>query len=144
MKTRTNQPVVGFEEDLKNELDKGTYDNAKPIYCHPVYLQFNREFDNGIFSLTMLIFNNSNDAFTKTTFIQWLKSLFSANQYAKVLTSGFFKTLPACCLKVSPSPNDACMLVAAKDGTTFDTFYIYFTDILAEDTIFEDGVNKIN
>lgn len=136
---------VGGDLSVTGKINNESDPSVKPIYCHPVYIQFNREFDDGIFALTMLIFNNSASAFTKTTFVAWLNTLFTANADAKVLTSGFFKTFPACCLK-NKNSSEGCQLLVAKDNTELQSFNINYANDIVEndDCIFEDGVNKIN
>lgn len=116
--------------------------SVKPIYCHPVYIKYNREFDSGVVEITCLIFNNLATAFTKQSFIDWLNNLYTVNASAKILVSGFFKQKPVCCLKYSSASNS--ILILADTDTASSSAYLQYEDLLLETTIFEDGVNKIN
>lgn len=128
---------------VKALVEGGTLENAKPIYCHPVYLKYNRSYDEKIVQLTMLIFNNDSENFTKATFVAWLKALFTSVPTAKILTSGFFSTNAACCI-TNASDANAVFLQFASTETAGGQAYLQYEDILNEDTILEDGVNKIN
>ena len=125
-------------------IESGEVENAKPIYCHPVYLKYSRS-DSSIVEITMLIFNNNATAFTKDTFITWATQLFNNTPDAKILTSGFIGVSPVCCFKKSETnPDTAFNLIRTSTTTASGTTPVNFSEIRDETTIFEDGVNKIN
>ena len=141
-KTRTNQPVektAGLDEESVSQatelVEGGTLDNAKPIYCHPITLQFT----SGTYNLTkliILIFNNSQTALTATTFLSLINSFvgrISVNGYLVKEEKTYITTF------ISPQRN---LLGLASDMT-----YISepISDILADvNLVFNDDVNKIN
>lgn len=127
----------------KEVIESGQVDNAKPIYCHPIFISLNRSYDNNIIQLTALIFNNDNTPFTKETFIAWLKALWTTAPTAKILTSGYFTTAPLCCLS-NADDNDACYMKYAGTESIGSKAYLQYADLLLEASTFEDGVNKIN
>ena len=132
----------------KEVIESGEVDNAKPIYCHPVFLNSNRTFDNVVLQVTMLIFNNDPTPFTKSTWIEWVQALFRTYPTAKILTSGFYNVYPTSCFRVNeetdPNVNTSIDISLAETSTSGIQRHIAFADILNEATIFEDGVNKIN
>lgn len=69
-----------IKEQATDVIESGKVENAKPIYFHPLLIvfrdtakMFSDQSDN--LSLTMTILNNSNEVFTKQTFLQWIATL---------------------------------------------------------------------
>lgn len=120
---------------------------TKAIYCHPIFMQLNRSGgQDEVIAFTALIFNNSPTPLTKETFISWFNGLLeSTDNKARLMVSGTFQTLPLVSLQYnSVQPLDAFELMVANTNTTIQTKALLFVDILDDDTIFEDGVNRIN
>ncbi len=135
------------ENQLKNAakevIESGAVDNAKPIYCHPIYCSYNRRDDSKIICFTCLIFNNDKNAFTKSSFYQWCKDLFAEYPTASILASGFAGVAPISRI-LNGTSFEELRVQTSKTDTTSEEYSIYKTDIENESTAFIDGVNKIN
>ena len=127
-------------------IEGGTLENAKPIYCHPIYFDCN--FTSGDYAgrryyFTCLIFNNEATPFTLSTFLAEIQRL--CNLGAKIMITGgaFYDniTLINSCIK-NVSENNAC-IYGLKVGTNNDD-YVSLSIVSEQYTTFEDGVNKIN
>ena len=141
MKTRTNQPVEGFEEDLKNELDKGSYDNAKPIYCHPINLFLTIDANNVVY-LSLFVFNNDKTKLTWETFQQWITDLTTKVSSARIITTGSIVSSG-----IRYPANYIYSNGTTRSFVVDENIEVSITDTaLASLTpsFFEDGVNKIN
>lgn len=140
--TFTGDVGVGGDLSVTGKINNISNPSVKPIYCHPIYIQFNRGIDEKIIAVTMLIFNNSADAFTKSSFWTWMKSLFTNSPNASIMVSGFAGTLPVS--RLFNTYGDAVELGVSATDTTSTSYTIQKTDIEDEDTTFIDGVNQIN
>lgn len=126
------------------QIQAGNVENAKPIYCHPVYFYKSKEY-----RAMSLIFTNSPTPFTPTTLADWIDDLYSqVSDAIRIILNGGFKD----------SNDDWC--VATHFGKNTTGFYFsgitmsggnssfsgltkqQFIDIVTEG--FADGVNKIN
>lgn len=125
-------------------IEGGTLDNAKPIYCHPVNIGYKD--DDHEFMVTMLIFNNSETAFTFESFNQWIANLVQEITNVRILTSGYViisgTTYPASLLFANAT---ARQLIVSPAGVSsiLDSFSIAEWEALTP-SYFNDGVNKIN
>lgn len=130
-----------------SDIEGGTIDNAKPIYCHPISIVVTNA-DASIYArLTCLIFSNSPTEFTAVTFTNWLKELYASNNTARLMLSGAVtksgSTIIASYMRWTGSLleiiglNSSTGLNEAINATTMDGLF-------SSSYGFYDGVNKIN
>lgn len=136
------------DERIETLVEGGTLDNAKPIYCHPCFV--NCTFTEGEYTgrkylFTCLIFNNDDTPFTLETFISYVNDL-CVNYGAKIMISGAMydniNSIIATCIEY-----DAIYAQVVLKGLVSGSANIGvvgFTTMTADNTIFVDGVNKIN
>ena len=132
---------------IKEQVEGGTLENAKPIYCHPIQITF---IDNkGL--ITMLIFNNDATPFTASTFIDWLDNLYQeVGDYIRIMTSGAIigtnsnALCPACYLVRRTSSLPYGVLGVKSDGSADSYDFLDKATFIASCSTFNDGVNKIN
>ena len=127
---------------VKDLVEGGTLENAKPVYCHPIYCSFVRDNDT-LFTFTCLIFNNDATSFTKATFLQWCIDLFIVYSNASVMASGYVKGLPISRIKKHPDNPDTYIALESVNSNGDDNDYWSIWGF-PEDAVFYDGVNKIN
>ena len=129
------------EDTIKDLVEGGTMNNAKPIYCHPVYVCITKT-ANRILTFTCLIFNNDSTAFTKASFYEWLSQFFTNYPSASIMASGYMNLLPASRIKYYAS--NIALETINSGATNNDYWSITLGDMTDETTVFNDGVNKIN
>ena len=118
--------------------------NAKPVYCHPVNIGY-KDSDHE-FMITMLIFNNSETAFTFETFNNWLTNLVASITQARILCSGYIilsgVTYPVSYLYATSGSRE---LIVSPSAVSYilDSFTETAWNAIIPLT-FSDGVNKIN
>ena len=133
----------------KDDIEGGTLENAKPIYCHPIYLDFNPQSGDYVgrrYLITCLIFNNDATPFTLATFLSFVNDL-CINYNAKIMCSGGVydteNTILVSCMRYVPVGAEQVCICGLKAGTKQEEL-VGLSSISAEHTSFEDGVNKIN
>ena len=139
--------VLGLDNESK--LVKEARNSViKPIYCHPVNIGKTIDANNSFF-VTMLIFNNSPDEFTFSSFCEWLDNLTENVTTARILTSGN--------IVVGGTRYPAGLLYSTNGGTpvrqmiispsSMEGIYLSLSksqfEALTPD-YFNDSVNKIN
>ena len=132
---------------VETMVESGELDNAKPIFCHPINLTIITDANNYA-TLTMLIFNNDETAFTWATFNTWLNSLVADVTNARIMISG------SICISGSVSPanyiyaNDSTRQIVAIPSYAplagINISYDKATWEALTPAQFTDGVNKIN
>lgn len=142
----TNDAKYLFTSDAQfvgNAISGGNVDNAKPIYCHPIQLQYNVTEQNGY--ITCLIFNNDSTPFTFTSWYDYVNNLIT-NYGAVIMCSGALGFLIegfdviATCIKLSVT-NTLAIHGIRTDNHNFSYYTIYRETV---PLLFTDGVNKIN
>lgn len=152
-KTRTNQPVesedTGFKSAVAQAVSGAGVDNAKPIYYHPL-TTFNSSESDGKkkFALGFTILNNSNVAFTKDTFIQWVKNLIDnvPNNIARLnVDGGYDDILSIAYMYCYKDNNEYYVIIVGFTSLGYDEKSpINLDNLLVDAVTFDDGVNKIN
>lgn len=144
----TGDASVGGDLSVTGKINNVTDPSVKPIYCHPIQIE-RVESDVQTAELTMLIFNNSATAFTKTSFLDWLDDLFtSVGSTIRIMISGGWKQsgqnslLVASYLGKYASDSYYIMGMALTGVALIETFTREeFEEFITSIT---DGVNKIN
>lgn len=137
-----NVSVASTAIVYKSTIEGGTLDNAKPIYCHPITI-----IKPNTYRLTALIFNNSVTALTLSTFKDFIDNLYtSVGSNARVMLSGAYNTGNGVIIASFIGKSDAGYSVYGLDTSGNDKYVTNadFDQIFANDTVFVDGVNKIN
>lgn len=131
-----------YNSEDKSELPINEEDPSfKPIYCHPIVIEFNSA--NAVGRLTMLIFNNSNTPYADfDTLIASIRSW--GLDTARIMTSG------GC----YDGTNSEVVIASALDVTASTVYLFGITTTGTKSTglnlsnetpdFFADGVNKIN
>lgn len=140
--TSVSNPVVGVAD-----IEAGTIDNAKPIYCHPIYINMYIPDTTKKFDLTFLIFNNVSTPFADFgEFFDYISDLIN-NYNAVIMCSGGMgdSSLSRCLIatNVKKSITDT-IAVHGILTTTQDLEYFTITKTGQIINSFVDGVNKIN
>lgn len=139
-----------FTSDAQNInalVNADKIDNAKPIYCHPIYCTFNRirEGNSVLMTFTCLIFNNDATPFTADTFFDWVKALFTAHPNASIMASGYVEGNPISRIQDGIGSNLQLQVPRIESGSYVNQFWNFIkTDLTLETSVFIDGVNKIN
>lgn len=127
-------------------IESGEVENAKPIYCHPLTMQF--KVDTAEYQLTCLIFNNSSSKFTWDTFKQWLNELNTSVPDGRIMMSGTIYDngvyYPASYLYTSSTQKLVITMGAVTGYTSSKTFILTSSWASINPDGFADGVNKIN
>ena len=137
--------------EAKKLIEAGQTENAKPIYCHPIFFDFvgkeGTAFEGRRYHATCLILNNSETAFTLESFVNYVQNLCDTYD-AKIMITGmcFYDNISIIntCIKNIVVGNAG--IYGLKIGTN-DEDYVAFEVIADSDsgtTTFSDGVNKIN
>jgi len=140
--------AVAGDATFQGAINGETNPSVKKIYCHPIAIVYSNSDSDGVYArLTMLVFNNTNTAFTKSSFAQWLKDLYDLNSNAKVLTSGALTkdtvTLIASYIRWTGNAFDL-VGINASTGQNGTFSGISLDSLISANSIFEDGVNAIN
>ena len=125
-------------------VEGGTLVNAKPIYCHPIYIE--RDTAGSELRITMLIFNNSATAFTKETFKTFLDDLYTANSNARLMASGAVHASgDVIVVSFIRKYGDIYYItgVRVSDGVASSINSTNYDTLMTNVTLY-DGVNKIN
>ena len=142
----TGDASVGGDLVVTGSINNEENPSVKPIYCHPI--QIERVEDNiQTAELTMLIFNNSATAFTKTTFLNWLDDLFSTvGSTIRIMASGGWKSsgalMVASYIGKYGANNYYLMGIASSGNASIET--LTREEMEEFITSLTDGVNKIN
>lgn len=123
--------------------------SVKPIYYHPITTFNNRESDGKKkFALGFTILNNSNVAFTKDAFIQWIKDLVDnvPNNVARLnVDGGYDDILSIAYIYCYKDNNEYYAIIVGFTSLGYDEKSPIILDNLLLDAVsFDDGVNKIN
>lgn len=136
-----------LENKIKNVIESGEVDNAKPIYCHQIAIT---DTTGSIKKrLTGFIFNNSATVITRATFRSWLDNLkIATNGLGKLLLSGGVydgEKIVIASYVYKASSNIYYIAGIDSTGTITSVSNVDF-DVLfpGDSTTFEDGVNKLN
>ena len=139
--------VWTYNSEDKSPIDiaSGNIPNAKPIYCHPITVEYKANNNSLYFYFTCLIFNNDETPFTWPTFYDYVDYL-TGEFNASIMASGGIKAtgvdmIVATCLRRSNA------LKPAIYGMSINGIKDYYSmdKTPASTTItFTDGVNKIN
>lgn len=134
-----NFPIINNEENP----------SVKPIYYHPIVLICGIEDPNTILRLSFTILDNSETAYTFSSFLSKLRSIISLNSDARFSSTGMgYDSTNSAFLHPLWAENDADnegktkITLAKSDGTlvNFDLEDLN-TELIY---VFADGVNKIN
>ena len=122
-------------------VEGGTLDNAKPIYCHPIYWTVTDNSED--IQLTCLIFNNSETPFTVETFIDYVLYLYSLVESRVSIMASGGKDVAGVVAPLSriTCPNGVNLYFTAKGVTSVGHAK---EGLLSGTSTFEDGFNKIN
>ena len=132
------------DQEVEELVEGGTLDNAKPIYCHPIYLE--RTVSGKELRVTMLIFNNDATPFTLETFKTYLDDLYNANNDARIMASGgAVENNNVIIISFIRKYNNIYYITGIKTsgGTAYGISNSDYNIIMANVTLY-DGVNKIN
>lgn len=128
-------------QQAKEVIESGEIDNAKPIYCHPVYASFSR--DSSVFiTFTCLIFNNDETPFTKESFYDYVLALLTEYPDASIMASGFKNLLPIS--RIQKQSTSLAVQSPNAGGTANDYWTFTKSSFIDEATEFYDGVNPLN
>ena len=130
-------------DTAKTLIEAGQTENAKPVYCHPINCNFQRE-GTTLFAFSCLIFNNDDTPFTEETFFAYCKDLFDENPNAVLLASGFVTTRAIACVEDGEDATKIQLASHNSGGTTIDFWSFTLANMTEGNHSFTDGVNKIN
>ena len=132
-----------LDSQIKEVIESGQVDNAKPIYIHPVQIDLSTTYAGKI---TMLIFNNDSTPFTKTTFLDYFDNLYTqVGSTIRIMISGAFtksSLISIASYLVKSSTTYILVGWALNGGENNITFTR--NEFESNIEIFNDGVNKIN
>ena len=126
--------------------------SVKPIYCHPITFTHNDANSKQVATCTCLIFNNSATAFTKTTFISWIRELFSTiGGTIRIMLSGAYydelneKQAISAYMGISQFSQKIYITGNYVDGSgEYNMSFATDNDFSNYLSSFADAVNKIN
>ena len=135
-----------LKDVIKEEVEGGTLSNAKPIYCHPITIEFTSESESGTnVYLALLIFDNSNTEYNSySKLMAKLNSIWDINVNAVFPITGavyYQKTTIYVAQKIGIRNGTKSIL--AVNTSTGTLGYFTIGDYVASATVY-DGVNKIN
>lgn len=135
------------------QIEAGGVTNAKPIYCHPIWIAWDNETHTEFGNISCLIFNNTSTPFTLSTFKTYIDNLRrTSGEDVRIVASGGFVT-------ASGQYSDGKITIANTlyeisqnylqlQGVSVDsarTNIITLWATIADNvTNFTDGVNKLN
>lgn len=141
------------DSKIVSEIEGGTIDNAKPIYCHPCSISWRNGDASEYGRIQCLIFNNSPTAFTIDTFKTAIDEMrASAGQYLYIMLTGGF-------IVAAGGYSDGKMTIAQYiyeetqgdlriSGVSVDSarenILTNWSTVTGNLVFFTDGVNKIN
>lgn len=131
------------QEIIKKVIESGQVNNAKPIYCHPIY--FKITLSNRTYSISCLIFNNEENAFADyKAFFNYISNLIN-NHNAIIMCSGGIGITSDRIIIATNIRKSVANTIAIHGISSLNYTEDYFT-ITENETVdaFVDGVNKIN
>lgn len=136
-KVFSEEEIEGIATDV---IKSGLIDNAKPLYFHPISI-----YSSGSWILSLFIINNNPTAFTKETFLAYIKSL----TIARFICSGAYHTetyylSPAYVFYKENDPHSYLVGIDNLGNNHHDTDNEINFDNIVTNSTFYDGVNKIN
>ena len=136
-----------IDSQIKEVIECGQVDNAKPIYCHPLTITNN---DRNA-RLTCLIFNNDPTPFTLSSFVDYIDALFEqVGATVRIMTSGCYalgETFDTIVVASYFAKRTGQYFFSGQkaDGTGYGEMVFGSKEYLvAYFSEFSDGVNKIN
>lgn len=125
---------------IKEEVESGTLENAKPIYYHPIGIWSDEDVDENECRIQFLILDNNSTPYTKATLIAKLQELMDIG--AVINANGYLKYDNVC----------YPVYVIQKAGGEYKVYYhtttgranILLSNITGPHSEISDGVNKIN
>ena len=130
---------VLVNDNIKNIIESGEVDNAKPIYCHPIVL-YNA--GDQVWMISCLIFNQKAEAFTKETLITYLKTF-----TGRLVVTGSYDSASTGFVVVSSvnNRNDGIWLLGWTPSDSYiSEGIVNFETVITNSSSFNDAVNKIN
>ena len=133
--------ILALDEDKepvwKDEVE------VKPIYCHPIVITN----ASSVLKITMLIFNNSDTAFTLSSLKDWLDEV-AGTGTARIMVSGAFvvdsKLVVASNLYKNTADNEYG-ITGTNTSNAFASLYSASWDVLfPTGTTLYDAVNRVN
>lgn len=135
--------LVMTPQDVIDEIEAGTLDNAKPIYVHPITIE--GTYSTYRIKIALLIFDNSSEEYnTYDKLSAKLNSIFAVNPLAAFpTTGGLFNSANSnlhIAQKIYKDSDDIVRISTLMDDGTVGYFSL---SNFSEET-FYDGVNKLN
>ena len=138
---------VASKDDVEDIIESGLVENAKPIYCHPITINY--ETSPKYIRITCLIFNNDPTPFTINSFKKWIDDVAEATENtARLMISGgvTYDTTSVIVSYLYKSASNN-YIIGGLSRTTGENDYVSdadFNNLFPTGNLFIDGVNKIN